>query len=292
MKRRTLFWLLALVLQSVFNSTLASAHSNAAAFGGSASLGAPKSDTHIDEEPAQRLYPGTVVIDPRQVVNVVVKINARIRKLGDLYVGKRVKKGEALGYLESAELETIQKTYLSIVSNMDAVKSFSMTSNEKLIDGRMNLAWRGMSAEDIKHLDETREPIRLIAIRAPTSGYVLSVAVVNDQILNAGVQQGQYSAVGVPFATIAKMEAIGVEAGVPVSIAGGHKRGDGATVLIGSSTGAPKEIRAEVQQVFAFINPTNQRRTLRLQLHGSPAGEGLVNGAPVMVRLDGATHAH
>lgn len=163
------------------------------AFSAQTQSAAPAADDHHDDHDdhaVPQLYPAIIVIDPRQVVSVVVKINARLRNLRSLYVGQRVARGQVLGELESAELETVQRTYLGIVNNLDAVQAFSMTVNEKLIDARMNLAWRGMSEADIKQLEDTKEPLKLITLKAPVAGYLYSLNVVNEQIVNAGGQSG------------------------------------------------------------------------------------------------------
>ena len=77
------------------------------AFNAQAQPAAPAADDHHDDHAAPQLYPATIVIDPRQVVSVVVKINARLKNLRNLYVGQRVARDQVLGELESAELETV-----------------------------------------------------------------------------------------------------------------------------------------------------------------------------------------
>ena len=265
-------------------------HSDAGAFGDGTAGG--HSDSHDHQAEERSLQPGVVTINPRAVTNIVIRINARVRSLRNLYVGKRVNKGEVLGELESAELETVQKTYLSIITNLDAVEAFSMTANEKLIDGRMNLAWRGMSEQDIKRLEDTREPLKLVAIRAPVSGYLLSVNAVSDQILNAGVQSGQYSASGVMIASIAKPDAIAVEASVPLEMAATLRPRQKAVVFIPGGAGGRVAVAGEVQHVFAFVNPNTQRRTVRLNLAAIPGGVMPVNGQVVTVSFTEAEHAH
>jgi multidrug efflux pump subunit AcrA (membrane-fusion protein) len=238
-----------------------------------------------------QLYPAIIVIDPRQVVSVVVKINARLKNLRNLYVGQRVARDQVLGELESAELETVQRTYLGLITNMDAVQAFSMTSNEKLIDARMNLAWRGMSEADIKQLDATKEPLKLIALKAPIAGYLYSLNVVNEQIVNAGGQSGVYTTTGTTVATIAKPEAVYVEAQIPLTDATGIKPGAGAEVLMPTSDGTRMTVKAKVERVFSFVNPVTQRKRVRLLLAQHPARLPLAEGLPVMVQFKGNAHA-
>lgn len=247
-------------------------------------------DAHEDHV-APQLYPAVIVIDPREVVNVVVKINARVRNLRSLYVGQRITRGEILGELESAELETVQRTYLGLITNLDAVRAFSMTSNEKLIDARMNLAWRGMSEADIKRLDETKEPLKLITLKAPVTGYLYTLNVVNEQIVNAGGQSGVYTTSGTTVATIAKPEAVYVEAQIPLAEAKGLKLGMEGDIILPTANGARSLVKAKVAQVFTYVNPINQRKRVRLRWLRQPVSLPLVEGLPVMVQFKGRASA-
>lgn len=262
------------------------AHSDASMFGAPVAV-----DTHDDAEP-EKLYPAKVSIDPRHVVSVVIKINARIVNLRNLYAGKRVKQGEVLGEMESAELETVQATYLGLFSNMAAIQAFSMTSEEKMVDARMNLLWRGMSEEDIKHLEATRQPLKLIKIKAPASGYLYSLNVVNNQILNAGAQGGQYATSGTTIATIAKPGAITVETSLPASEVSAIKPGQPATVYVTDPARGRVAVPAKVQRVYAFVNPANQRQWVRLQVLGAPERLGLLNGLVATVSFQEGAHVH
>lgn len=276
-----------------FGALNAWAHSDVSVFGGASAPAV--TDDHDDyDHRTPTLYPATIVIDPRQVVNVVVKINARLRNLRNLYVGQRVTQNQILGDLESAELETVQRTYLGLITNLAAVEAFSMTTNEKLIDARMNLAWRGMSEADIKRLDATKVPLKLIALKAPTAGYLVSLNVVNDQIVNAGGQSGVYTTTGTTVATIAKPEAVYVEAQIPLIDAARIKPSGDAEILLSTPDGKRMVIKAKVASVFAYVNPITQRKRVRLILTKHPERLPLVEGMPVMVQFNegGNTHAH
>lgn len=267
---------------------LAHAHSDASMFGAPASGSAEH-----DHPEATVRYPATLAFDPRHLVNVVVKINARIAKLNNLYVGKRVARNEVLAEMESAELETVQATYLGLFRNMDAVRSFSMTGNEKLIDARMNLTWRGMSEADIKQMEARREPLKRIRIQSPESGFIYSLNVVNNQILNTGGQVGQYTATGTTILTVARPSAIQVEASLPMRVTRTLKPGQRTTVYVADARRGEVAIPAVVQQIFAFANPANQRQRVRLKLTGSPPdGVALPAGLQASVSVEESGHAH
>lgn len=270
---------------------LALAHSDASKFG--APIPQRVAVDAAGEAGSVDRYPATVSVDPRRLVNVVVKINARIISLNDLYPGKRVREGDVLGELESAELETIQSSYLAIVGNLDAVQAFSMTSSEKLIDARMNLAWRGMSEDDIRRLETLREPLKTIRVRAPASGHLYSLDAVNNQILNTGGQVGQYTATGTTIATIMKPGAVQVETDLPVPRAAALRPGSKATVYLPSARRGQVGVPAVVEQVFAYVNPANQRQRARLKLMGAlPDGVNVLPGQLASVSFGSEVHRH
>ncbi|HQT00216.1 MAG: HlyD family secretion protein [Hydrogenophilales bacterium 16-64-46] len=265
------------------------AHSDASMFG------APSAGGEHHDHPVEAAvrYPATLTFDPRQLTNVVIKINARITKLNNLFVGKRVARNEILGEMESAELETIQSTYLGLYSNMEAVRGISITGNEKLIDARMGLQWRGMSEDDIKLLENRREPLKDIRIKSPAAGFIYGLNVVNNQILNTGGQVGQYTATGTTILTIARPSAIQVEASLPIREASKLKPGQRATVYLADIRRGQVEVPAVVQQVFAFANPVNQRQRVRLKLTAQPpSGMALPTGLQTSVSLGEPDHAH
>lgn len=265
------------------------AHSDASGFA------APEISAHSDRAVGEEnpRYPAFLSVDPRQLVNVVVKINARVVKLGSLYPGKRILAGEVLGEMESAELETIQSSYLAIYSNMDAVQSFSMTTGEKLVDARMNLAWRGMSEDDIRQLENRREPLKRVRLRAPVSGYLYSLDVVNNQILNTSGQVGQYTMAGTTIASIVRPAAVQIEVELPARVATGVKPGDPAVLHLADSQGGAANVAAVVRRVYAYTNPINQRQRVRLGLNGQlPGGIDLSAGRVASVSLGGDGHGH
>lgn len=270
------------------SSAPACAHGDAGMFSAGHAAATHRDDDRDGHDIRARLYPAMVVIDPRQVINIAVKINARVTGLRNLYVGRSVAKGEILGELESAELETIQQTYLSIVSNLDAVRAFSVTSNEKLIDARINLGWKGMSAAEIKHIEESGHPLKKTAVRSPVSGFVYAINVVNNQILNAGVQSGQFTALGTIFSSVARPGAVTVEASVPAAEASTIKPGRQATVYLPGPDNGRVPVAAVVRQVYGFVNPANQRQAVRLKLIRIPGRAMPMNGMAATVTFEEA----
>lgn len=272
------------------------AHSNAGAFGVDGEHGSTASGGERNDEPtvSERHYPATVIVDSRRVTDLVIKVNARIVNPRDLYVGKSVVKGEVLADIESAELETVQNTYLGIVRNMDAVQSFSVTSPQKLIEGRMNLEWRGMTAVDIEQIELQGAPLKRVPVRSPVSGYLYNLNVINNQILNAGVQTGLFTATGTTIASIADPAAVTIEASIPATEAARLTRHQAATLFFPSQETGWTRVPGEIELVSPLVNPANQRQLVRLRLRSLNRSTPfrVINGMKTLVSFEASGHAH
>lgn len=259
------------------------AHSDAGAFAGGAATGAAVQDA------GPRRYAAQVRVDPREIVGVVLKVNARIVSLRDLYPGRPVEQGEVLAEFESAELETIQRTYAETFANLELVKAFSTTAEEKLIEGRMNLQWRGLSEEDVRTLEDTRAPVRRVGIQAPQNGYVVDVAITEGQVINPGAQSGLFSLSGTTLFRIADPEAFLVEAELPLAQASRLNPEDTVWLHL-SPTAAPLE--AMVEEVVPLTDAAGMRRTVRLRPLASASLLGLRNGQRLTVSLEAGEEEH
>ena len=233
------------------------------------------------------LHPAVVVADPRRIETVVVKINARVVGMRPLYVGKAVARGEVLAELESAEMVTVQNTYLSILNNLNAVQEASVTAPQKLIEARLALRWRGMAAADIDKLEATRQPLKRIAIRAPASGVLYNLNISNDQILNAGVQTGLFTAAGIMVASVAASDAFVVEAAVPLDTARRLRAADDATVYLPDARKGWLPVAASIQSVSALPTASSQRQVVRVVLRSGPERVARLNGLMLAVSFKG-----
>lgn len=264
-----------LILATLLSATLlgitarAGAHGDASPFAESEADAVRSAEDIGHQVTTHDYFRAEIRVDPRRLVAVPIKINARVASLARIYPGKRVVKGEILGELESAELETIQRTYAALVANIDAVQAASVTSNERLISARIDLEWRGMSPDEIRQLEATGQPLTRVAVRAPESGYLYSIDVVANQIVGAGQGAGQTGTPATVFATIARRDAISVESAVPAAVAARLHPGAPARVVVYRGGAAPQVLEGVVQEVFGFITASNQRQRVRISLRRS-----------------------
>lgn len=247
--------MLALSLMAALSPATAMAHSDPGAFGGGA---ANLSPAEHDEPPSFR---ATVRVDPRRVQDIVLKVNARIVEIGATYPGHRVAKGDVLMSFDSPELETVQKTFLETSRNFEAMQAFSVTGNEKILEGRINLEWRGLSPADVQSIEESHATVKTVAVRSPVDGFVLDVAVVNGEIINAGAQSGLFSASGVTVARVAEDRALMIEAEVPNRIAAALQHGAAATVSLGDGA----TVQGTIDQIAPLVAAASQTRLVRIK---------------------------
>lgn len=244
------------------------AHSDPGAFGGGP---ANLSRGGHDEPPSFR---ATVRVDPRRVQDVVLKVNARIVDISGTYPGRRVARGDVLMSFDSPELETVQKTFLETSRNFEAMQAFSVTGNEKILEGRINLEWRGLSPADVQSIEESHTTVKTVAVRSPVAGFVLDVAVVNGEIINAGAQSGLFSASGVTVARVAEDAALTVEAEVPNRIAATLRDGAAATVSLGDGTA----VQGTIDQIAPLVVAASQTRLVRIKPVAADAARLRIGG--------------
>ena len=275
----------------VLTAGTAGAHSNTGAFKGDVT------NAHPHTEPPSvnsdyKLFPGAVELDARKIHNVVIKVNARISSIGNVFAGKWVEKGEVLAEFDSAEVDTIQRTFIATATNMNRISQISATAQEKMIEARMNLRWRGMAEEDIDELELMGKPLTTIPIRAPATGYVQTLNMVGDQIVNAGVQTGLFSTAGTVVATIAEPGAVFVLAEVPQSEVADLRRGAPATAFVTDASGRRTPVAMRVDQIDGFVNAATQRRGVRLVPADARARARLQPGAITVIGFEAHDHGY
>lgn len=265
----------------------ARAHSDASSFGGGAGV-----HDHVVEGPASVPgYPARVMVDPRRVVNVTMRVNARITAVLSGPPRTRVSAGEPLARFTSAELDTLQTTYIETYRARDVMMAISMTGEEKLIEGRMNLRWRGLSEDDVAAIERTRTPVDEVTIFAPIDGYITQVNIGGDRIVNAGTRAGLFTASGSSVFQIADPGALLIEASVPIGIAEALRPGDTLSVSLHGAETA-EAAAAVVDAVLPLVDPaTPWARTVRLT-PGEEIARALRPGQMVTVLPPDAAEQH
>lgn len=107
---------------------------------------------------------------------LAARVPGRVEKLHVNYVGAEVREGEPLATIYSPEMLTAQRQYVERLRAGDN----AFTASERAA-ARERLLELGLTAEEITILDNTREPVAMVTVRAPMSGTVVSRAVYEGQ---------------------------------------------------------------------------------------------------------------
>lgn len=108
------------------------------------------------------------VIDESRIVEVHPRVSGWLEQLYVRTTGQNVRAGQALGAVFSQELYASQLEYLAALRRRD-----SAPASVVLSAGKTRLRVLGMSEAEIRHLEHTGRPNRLVTITAPKSGFVL-----------------------------------------------------------------------------------------------------------------------
>ncbi|SIP98697.1 Barrel-sandwich domain of CusB or HlyD membrane-fusion [Paracoccus thiocyanatus] len=263
------------------------AHSDASSFSGTAG---------VHDHPVETMedivrYPARVIVDPRKVVNVTMRVNARITEVTSGAVGSRVRAGDILAHFTSAELKTLQTSYIESWRARDLMLAASVTAQAKLLEARMNLQWRGLSESDIDQIELTRRPVEQIALVAPADGYLTQVNIGTNSIVNAGTRAGLFTAAGTPVFQIADLGAKLILAELPAEVAAGIAPGDELR-LMAPGASIPEQAAARVEAVLPVV-PAGRpwTRTVRL-VPGDEVARLLRPGQAVTVLPPDASAPH
>lgn len=112
---------------------------------------------------------GVVTYDTRKIYTVSARISGRIEKTYLKYEFQKVQKGEKIADVYSPELITAQRELIYLITND--------SENQQLIDGaKRRLELLGLSSAKINELIQGKEPLNIITITSPYSGYIVTVS--------------------------------------------------------------------------------------------------------------------
>jgi Cu(I)/Ag(I) efflux system membrane fusion protein len=107
---------------------------------------------------------------------LAARVPGRVEKLHVNYVGAEVREGEPLATIYSPEMLTAQRQYVERVRAGDNAFTASERAN-----ARERLLELGLTAEEVTILENTREPVAMVTVRAPMSGTVVKRDVYEGQ---------------------------------------------------------------------------------------------------------------
>jgi Cu(I)/Ag(I) efflux system membrane fusion protein len=187
----------------------------------------------------------TVVPDESRVSHVHTRVSGWIERLNVNTTGERVRAGQPLAGIFSQELMSSQTEYLAMR------RAAATGPRSAAVDGaRARLEVLGMTGAEIRAIEESGEPRRLVTVTAPRAGIVL----------HRGIAVGTAVDPSTELMTVADLSRVWVLAEVP--------EGDIPRVRIG--TPAQLEFPASGREPFEaqveFLYPTLSERTRTLRV--------------------------
>lgn len=194
----------------------------------------------------------TVVPDESRLAHVHTRIAGWIERLHVSNTGERVHRGQPLVDIFSQELLASQTEYL-------AARQASAPSSAVVDAGRARLAVLGMSEEDIRAIERSGQPRRVVTLSAPVDG----------AMLHRGVAPGTAVDPSTEIMIVADLSKVWVLAEVPESAVAEMKPGVKAQLEF------PASGRAAVMATVEFVDPVLSERTRTVRVRFSVAnGDG------------------
>ncbi len=188
---------------------------------------------------------GYVGVDEGRIQRVHLRTEAWAENVQVKFVGQRVRAGELLFEIYSPKLLSAQEEYLA---------GFA-TGNEALQQGaRTRLKTLGVAEAQIKQLETTRRPSRLVSILAPQDGVVTAL----------NIRPGVYLEPATETLTLTDLSSVWVLVDVFAQQAGALRVGQSAEVRSADVPG--KVWQGKVEYLYPGIDPVTRTRKARLRL--------------------------
>ncbi len=195
----------------------------------------------------------TVVPDESRVSHVHTKIEGWLEELYVRTTGQQVAAGSPLAGIFSQELFASQAEYLAALKAARAgSRSIIVTS------ARDRLKTLGMPESEIREIERSGSPKRLVTLVSPRSGAVISLNVVRGMTIDPSME----------LMTVADLSTVWILAEIPETQKSAVRVGTPAIVDV---TGSGGILRSKVEFIYPILSENT--RTLRIRIHASnPAG--------------------
>lgn len=202
---------------------------------------------------------GQVRYDETRLADVNLKLEGWIEELNVDYTGRFVRRGERLFTFYSPELLATQNEYLLALRTRDQTTQSQVADArdyaERIVQAaRQRLTLWELSPEQIRALEETRQPQRSVPFVSPVSGYVLEKAAI----------EGMHVIPGQMLYKIADLSSVWVEADVYEQDAPLVRVGQRAIVTLDAYPG--EQFPGRATYVYPFVEEKTRTVKVRFQL--------------------------
>jgi len=222
---------------------------------------------------------GVVRYDETRQADINLRVEGWIRDLYVDYTGQPIQKGQPLFTLYSPDLLTTQQEYLLALKTRDQVQSSAIAEARERADqlvaaARQRLALWDLPPEEIRALDERRQPLEVVTFRSPVSGFVIE-----KQAL-----KGLHIMLGQSLYRVADLSVVWVEADVYEREISAVRRGATATITVDAYPG--DRFNGRVIYVYPYLDEKTRANKVRFEF--ANRGGRLKPGMYANVELHGS----
>ena len=221
---------------------------------------------------------GVVRYDETRQADINLRVEGWIRDLYVDYTGQSIHKGQPLFTLYSPDLLTTQQEYLLALKTRDQVQASVIPDARERADqlvaaARQRLALWDLPPEEIRALEDKRQPPEVVTFRSPVSGFV-----VEKQAL-----RGLHIMPGQSLYRVADVSVVWVEADVYERDLSVVRRGAPATITVDAYPG--DRFAGRVIYVYPYLD--EKTRTNKVRFEFANRGGRLKPGMYANVELRG-----
>lgn len=223
---------------------------------------------------------GLVRYDERRLAEINLKLEGWIKDLYVDFTGEFITKDQPLFTLYSPELVNTQTEYLLALKTRDQLRASQIADAreyaERLVESaRQRLALWDLPPDEMRTLDETRQPRTAVVFRSPVTGYVIE----KQALQGAHVMPGQM------LYKIANLSTVWVEADIYEQEIPLMRVGQPATVTLDTYPG--EQFRGRTTYIYPFVE--EKTRTVRVRFEFANARGRLKPGMYANVELQPPT---
>ena len=202
---------------------------------------------------------GVVRYDETRQTDVNVKVDGWIRDLYVDFTGQPVQRGERLFTLYSPELLATQNEFILALRNRDRAQASSVADAREYADrlveaARQRLSLWDLSSEQLRTIEESRQPVQAVTVTAPAAGFVLE----KQALKGMHVESGQ------TLYKIADISTVWVEADVYEQEMQFVRIGARATITVDAYPG--QSLTGRATYVYPTVDPQTRTAKVRFQL--------------------------
>jgi membrane fusion protein, copper/silver efflux system len=197
---------------------------------------------------------GTIAFNEKNIETISSRVKGRIERLYYKNTGDYIPKGAKVYELYSEDLNSIKQEYILLLQKSGTSGNSVINFNQLLQAARHKLQLWGMTAAQIRALEQTRKASYTTAFYSPASGYITQL----------NVTEGDYVMEGGSMIRLANTSSVWVETQAYSSQLSQINRN--AAVIVQIPQLANKKITGSIEFVSPEINPQTRINLLRVNI--------------------------